>query len=313
MGQVGVLSVRVVVRSTTSCEMQYAVSTGPGLEQMGEQTPTGVGETPTVDVDGVMREVFLSTHSLMCFEVALPFPDSNEYTILEIGQGAQSLLSHAPWGNGSGSNLLYFIHHDDADRFTHFLQAKARQELFADVVKREALSAVEMHKLNVRMKRFFKDSLRSNIGSANGDAEGGVCTESRWSKGNGADSAPNSLAFPQLLADDPLLEDISSQDSLLNSVKGSRCVPGGPNDVLSTVAGDFRAFACYEYIHVQVSVHFPTRNTGAGRSGEGKDARHRALLLVEMQPDDVPPGLAAKSILLLLSLALSRPPAVLFV
>ena len=279
----------------------------------GRQQGTAQTETPTVDVDRIMREALLSAHSLVCIEVVVTSPNSNEYTILQLGQGAHALLSQAPWGDCTGSNVLYFMHHDDADKFTHFLQSKARQELFADMVQHETSSAASTVRsptpdvVSVRMKRFFQHRLCNSNGKAvhhcmnpetetQGSGEdaaerkswgadwGTGVKESKGGKGgkaSGKDSAPSSLAFPQLLADDPLLEavDISPHDPLLDSMRAAASEPGGAHD--NTVAGGFRKFSCCEYVDVDVTICFPTRSRGVASPDQA--FRDRALLLIDVQ------------------------------
>lgn len=311
-------SLHDVLRDATRCvrEILYAEEGAVRQDGMpvplaahGRQEGAAQTETPTVDIDRIMREALLSAHSLVCIEVVVPSPNSNEYTILQLGRGAHALLSQAPWGDCTGSNLLYFIHHDDADKFTHFLQTKARQELCADMVQHETSSSASTVRsptsdvVSVRMKRFFQHRLCNSNGKAlhhcinpeietqgsgidaaeikSWGADWGTGVKESKGKASGKDSAPSSPAFPQLLADDPLLEavDISPQDLLLDSMTAAANEPGGAHN--KTVAGGFREFSCCEYVDVDVTMCFPARSRGV--SSDDQALCDRALLLIDVQ------------------------------
>ena len=192
---------------------------------------------PSVEVHEVMREAFLSSHSLMCFEVALtPGHGTNEFTILELGEGARNLLSHAPWGTCTGSNVLHFIHHDDADKFISFLQRRAGPALSVakdelskgqraeDTIKESTARDV----IAVRLRRYFLHrftrsecpSERPSFHRPAANQQDADARSQDWRNGAGgskaredcaAEGVPGSFAFPEVLADDPLLEDDSSQ------------------------------------------------------------------------------------------------------
>lgn len=193
---------------------------------------------PSVDVDQVMRQALLSSHSLMCFEVALPAEQTAEFTILELGEGARNLLSHAPWGTCTGSNMLHFIHHDDADNFISFLQRRAGPAL--SVAKDESSNikcaedtikeSTAWDTISVRLRRFslhrFATSERPSerpsfhrpaaLGcqqdaAARSQDRGPGAGEPKTGENCAVEGVPDSFAFPEVLADDPLLEDVSQQ------------------------------------------------------------------------------------------------------
>jgi len=152
-----------------------------------------------------MREAMLSSETLICLEVEVPWRlHQGGCTIVQLGRGASRFFGSVPWGTLIGFDLSQFLHPADVLAFVE-LEEQARR--YEQARRSGAAKPLPLPWVSVRVARFCRSQFSRAHSRAHSRTQAPCASEdeAQQESGDSEHAAVCVSLFPQVLADDPLL------------------------------------------------------------------------------------------------------------